>query len=122
VKSWSLYLIVSALVLQGTAEWWIKAAFERNQNYIVSEWCVQRDAVVNTCLGQCVLMKKLQEHQEQEKEQVWASTIWNVHTKGEILLPKPSLYLNLQQKIHFPVSENSTLSGALQSLFKPPLV
>jgi len=41
-------------------------SFTLNKAYIIKELCVQKDAEVNTCLGQCHLKKSLQQQAEDD--------------------------------------------------------
>lgn len=119
---WAWYLVLCALLLQGSAEWWIKAAFDRNQNYIAQELCKQKDNPLNSCLGQCVLMKKLKEHQTQEEAQTWTAFVWSLPSPSLQSLSIPKHLPIGDAQLPFPISDNATLKGMIPVLMKPPLV
>ena len=119
---WAWYLVLCALLLQGTAEWWIKAAFDHNQSYIAQALCEQKDILENTCLGQCVLMKKLKEHQTQEEAQTWTAFVWSLPSPSSLALPMPQKSSLRAADLPYPISDNATLKGMISALIKPPLV
>jgi len=56
------------MLLQSNMTIVICTSFYYNQNYIEKYLCIQRDMKNNNCHGQCYLMKKIKEKQENEQK------------------------------------------------------
>ena len=52
---------------QAFSHWFIKAFFQINRDYIVAELCENRYRPRLKCEGNCILMKKMKQTEEQEK-------------------------------------------------------
>lgn len=56
------------VLLQGTANCWIVAAFYLNRNYIASTLCINRFDLIPVCKGSCFLDLKLTENNRREEK------------------------------------------------------
>ncbi len=62
------FLFLLLILFNATSAVWINAAFLLNRGYVADNLCQQRLIAGNACQGECVLMKKLKESQEKDKE------------------------------------------------------
>lgn len=62
------FLFLVLILYGATSAVWINTAFLLNRGYVAQNLCEQRLIADNACQGQCVLMKKLKESQEKDKE------------------------------------------------------
>ncbi len=116
-------LILSVIMLfQGTALVWITATFYANREYIAKNECVYRAIPENSCQGQCVLMKKLQEEQDSKQGQVEVEIkpVQLFYQLSEVFQPRISdmtqHYLTfIPYRIHFYTASHTG------SVFRPPI-
>lgn len=74
-----LYLSLAAVIMQSFTAPLIFVSFELNRDYIASNLCINRELPESGCDGQCFLMKKLKQSQQDEgterqvlkREMVW---------------------------------------------------
>ena len=69
VKRIVVLLLIPIVLLQSFATLWISVGFYANRDFIAKTRCENRFTLNNSCLGQCVLMKKLKEQEEKERQQ-----------------------------------------------------
>jgi len=62
-------LLMFSLLSANLSGLFVYLGFEANQNYIVKEFCENRDKPQMHCEGKCYLMKKLKQAQEKEQKQ-----------------------------------------------------
>lgn len=59
-----LYLSLAAVIMQSFTAPLIFVSFELNRDYIAATLCINRDVPESGCDGQCFLMKKLKQSQQ----------------------------------------------------------
>jgi len=60
-------ILILLMMTQAFSHWFIKAFFQINRDYIVAELCENRYRPQLKCEGNCILMKKMKQTEEQEK-------------------------------------------------------
>jgi hypothetical protein len=112
------------MLTQSFSQWLTFAAFKMNRDYISKNLCENRSRPVLQCRGNCVLMKKMKQEQQDEKNS-------SNSQKAEFSS------LVLSSKSFYPTSNETPLSGThtarlrpgntgkpvhrSQSIFRPPL-
>ncbi|SEA39046.1 hypothetical protein [Pedobacter hartonius] len=61
------HILIFSTLAANFGQLFVYAGFELNQNYIVSELCVNRDKPQLHCNGKCYLMRKLKQAEQKEK-------------------------------------------------------
>lgn len=116
----SLYVSLVAVILQSFTLPLVFMGFELNREYIAAELCVNRDVPESGCNGQCYLMKKLKQAQQDDqgtdRPSLKREAFWQHCTD---LTKKPTL-LPLRSTLRAPFSYYGCLSFYPSSLFHPP--
>jgi hypothetical protein len=60
-------ILIFTTLAAGFSQLLVYAGFEMNENYIVSELCINRDKPQLHCNGRCYLMRKLKQAEQKEK-------------------------------------------------------
>jgi hypothetical protein len=63
-----ILLMIVSMVINSLSFVFIYASFKIHQHYIATNLCIKKDEPVNTCGGHCQLVKKIQDHENQEKK------------------------------------------------------
>ena len=66
-KSILAQILIFTTLAANFSQLFVYAGFEMNENYIVSELCINRDKPQLQCNGKCYLMKKLKQAEQKEK-------------------------------------------------------
>jgi len=61
------HILIFTTLAANVGQLFVYAGFELNQNYIISELCVNRDKPQLHCNGKCYLMRKLKQAEQKEK-------------------------------------------------------
>jgi|SRR5690606_7272386 len=109
------------VLLQSFASLWISVGFYAQRDVIAKTQCENRFAMNNSCRGQCVLMKKLKEQEEKEKQQP------DFKYKEAQLFAQPFRVKRLEKPIsgidtslHGPYRESLHAHAFHLSIFHPP--
>ncbi|MCL7988100.1 hypothetical protein M8998_09150 [Sphingobacterium sp. lm-10] len=100
----------------------VYAGFYANRDYISQNLCTYRNVKNSACGGECILMKKLKQAQEQQDEAL--NHLMQVST---YILPPFDFYLPTPEHIDQPQDEVSLWSPSQYAfsfhsrLFRPPL-
>ena len=117
-----IWILLPLMLLQSFSSVWLWTVFELNRDYIAKNECINRfNEKALSCRGQCVLMKKMREHEEKEQKNL-ESRIIDV------------VFIDNQQKFNFDIAEQAAAETLLPgyqsnygykpifSIFHPPLV
>lgn len=64
-----IWILLPLMLLQSFSNVWLWSVFELNRDYIARNECVNRfNEKALSCRGQCILMKKMREHEEKEQK------------------------------------------------------
>lgn len=115
--------LLLAVNMQSIGSIWIYLGFKLNQEYIVSQLCLNRFDTIPTCKGSCYLEEKIKEEKNNTDTQVNIKLF-------EIIMVLPVFNLNPLKKNHQPVDKtifgrtysNSLPEGFCNSIFRPPLL
>ena len=105
--------LLFALMLTNFSRLFIYAAFDFNQNYIVSTLCENRGSPEMNCNGQCYLAKKIKQAEEKEKKQQKDDqknsfqTQWVVKSIDPLAIPDPTLKKSSFIEVCFDLPEVS---------------
>lgn len=105
-------MLIPVMLLQSNMTLMTCVSFYYNRQYIEKNLCIQRDMENNTCQGQCVLMQKLKEQQEQERQHV------NVHIQEALVDMSTDMASLLQPPVAFALTART---GYQSNLFVEPV-
>jgi len=115
-----LILMILALMVHALSFAIIYVTFKIHQDYIVTNLCVQKDAVVNTCHGHCQLTDKMQDHEKKQKDNPLIQEGWLnfcfLKPTNRFLFELRLLQIR-EKKIFIPSLYSSVF---LQKIFHPP--
>ncbi len=64
-----IWILLPLMLLQSFSSVWLWTVFEFNRDYIAKNECINRfNEKALSCRGQCILMKKMREHEEKEQK------------------------------------------------------
>lgn len=114
-----LYLSLAAVIMQSFTAPLIFVSFELNRDYIASNLCINRELPESGCDGQCFLMKKLKQSQQDEgterpvvkREMAWQ--LCSAISDKPVLLP-------LRQSLIPASPYEAFLTAYPVSVFHPP--
>jgi hypothetical protein len=66
-KSILAHILIFTTLAANFNQLFVYAGFELNENYIVSELCINRDQPQLQCNGKCYLMQKVKQAEQKEK-------------------------------------------------------
>ncbi len=122
LKQFFSILMLVVILLPGFSKFWIIIAFKINQDFIVNEWCINKEDVIITCNGKCYLSSRLNLVDENEQKQIPKPKIdslkINYHlTKNEMPVFK---FRAIKNRIE-PVSDQVFYyCSHLDEVFRPP--
>lgn len=122
MKKWLLYLLIPIMLLQSNMTIVICTSFYYNQNYIEKYLCLQRGFKVNNCHGQCYLMKKLKDKQENEQKNFKVNFQEDLIEKIALITIPKSTFIILKNVEYPNYREHNKGNEALESLFRPPIL
>ncbi len=121
VKRIVFILLIPIVLLQSFATLWISVGFYANRDLIAKTRCENRFTLNNSCLGQCVLMKKLKEQEEKERQQpdikFKEALLFNQHL-GVVNLLRPSTDRRTEPQSLY--RESLHVHTFFASIFRPP--
>ncbi|MNM98268.1 hypothetical protein D3C81_1107940 [compost metagenome] len=66
-----IWILLPLMLLQSFSTVWVWTVFELNRDYIAKNECINRfNEKALSCRGQCILMKKMREHEEKEQKKL----------------------------------------------------
>src|SRR5690606_1836006 len=123
MKSLAALLLSMTMLFQGSASVWIAANFYANREYIAQNECENRFVDASSCLGQCVLMKKLQQGEDRKQDQA------EKEIKGVQLFVSRYVEFDSSTRHYFlnifsyiPHKESVCFNDFSGSIFRPPIV
>lgn len=114
--------MIPIMLLQSNMTIVIATSFYYNQNYIEKYLCLQRNMVNNNCHGQCYLMQKMKDKQENEQKnfKVHFHEANSVDPYSTLI---PAIAVISFEKISYPTYPTDMLpSDYNAAVFKPPIV
>ena len=117
--------ILMLLLLVQTFNTWITIIdFKINQNYIAAKLCQNRNRPQMHCNGQCVLMKKMRQHEKQEQNTPGSVKIEisSVLFASRIFFSNVDNGLPLLSKSSFPFFKTGKPVDRNSPIFHPPTV
>lgn len=122
MKSLAALLLSMIMLFQGSASVWIAATFYANREYIAQNECENRFVAASSCLGQCVLMKKLQKEEDRKQDQA------EKEIKGVQLFVSRHLDFDsglqnypLDNSLYIPYTQLNYSGNFSGSIFRPPI-
>lgn len=114
--------MIPIMLLQSNMTIVIATSFYYNQNYIEKYLCIQRDMVNNTCHGQCYLMKKIKDKQENEQKN-FKIYLYEANFVAVNSMEIPAIATFYYDKAAYPLYRSDmTPADYNQAVFRPPLV
>lgn len=114
--------MIPIMLLQSNMTIVIVTSFYYNQNFIEKYLCVQRNMQNNTCHGQCYLMKKIKDKQENE-QQNFKVNFHEANIVNAFSIEIPTIAIIPFDKITYPAYQTDMVpSDYYASVFRPPVV
>ena len=121
-RRWICFVLLVAIVFTQSSKLIVYLNFKINQEYIAKELCENREIPKMNCNGKCYLAKKLQEQEQEEKENapveqrikldVLFCTEW---IESSALLKKEFTEKNI-----FSNTRTNLLKGCINKILHPP--
>lgn len=115
--------LLTALIACNFSYFFIYAGFQINQKYIAENLCINKSRPWMHCNGQCYLMKKMRQAQDNEKKQAARDNLSRLEISffqqpsDLIFLPPAILERN---KSAFPLYTYQYTSSYITTIFRPP--
>lgn len=114
--------MIPIMLLQTNMTIVICTSFYYNQNYIEKYLCIQRDMKVNNCHGQCYLMKKLKDKQENEQKNFKVIFHEATVTLADIIELPSVITIPLDRLSFSDYKSEMNPSDFNKSIFRPPVL
>jgi|SRR5690606_19995437 len=122
MKSLAALLLSMTMLFQGSASVWIAANFYANRDYIAKNECENRFVATSSCLGQCVLMKKMQKEEDRKQDQA-EKEIKGVQlfVSRYVSFDSSTNHYFLDTFSYIPYRESVCSNNFSGSIFRPPI-
>ncbi|MEJ5056404.1 hypothetical protein [Sphingobacterium sp. MYb382] len=124
MKAFTVYILALCLLSQSFGAAWVLASFYKNRNYLAKNLCILRYEKVNTCKGECILVKQLRTLKETDTEK----TSLKINEYSFLSLPQENLHLALHWMAESdillfptPAKQQACCDGFTTTLFQPPI-
>ena len=120
-----IWILLPLMLLQSFSTVWLWTVFELNRDYIARYECVNRfNEKALSCRGQCILMKKMREHEEKEQKNLESRIIDVVFINNfqHFDFQLSSLFQGIVVERSFPEYNENYSYGPIFTIFHPPLV
>ncbi|RKO69875.1 hypothetical protein D7322_20160 [Sphingobacterium puteale] len=119
-----IWILLPLMLLQSFSTVWIWTVFQINRDYIAKYECVNRfNGQALSCRGQCILMKKMREHEEKEQKNLETRIIDVVFINNPLnFIFETSVYDEAAATRAFPQVNEEYAYSPIFSIFRPPLV
>ena len=120
-----IWILLPLMLLQSFSTVWLWTVFEMNRDYIARYECINRyNDQALSCRGQCILMKKMREHEEKEQKNLETRIIDVVfiNNSQDIFFNGASLFGEDAVESLFPAYEENYSYRPIFTIFHPPLV
>lgn len=124
MKAFTVYLLALCLLSQSFGAVWVLASFYKNRNEIANNRCVLRYEKVNTCKGECVLVKQLRTIKETDSEK----TSLKINEYTFLQLPQETLHVallpfgeSMLTMYAIPHKPLACRDGFTATIFQPPI-
>lgn len=120
-----IWVLLPLMLLQSFSNVWLWSVFELNRDYIARNECVNRfNEKALSCRGQCVLMKKMREHEEKEQKNLESRIIDVVFIDNShnFSFDISSLYNEDNIGLSYPEYKQDYSYNPTFTIFRPPLV
>lgn len=120
-----IWILLPLMLLQSFSTVWLWTVFEMNRDYIARYECINRyNDQALSCRGQCILMKKMREHEEKEQKNLETRIIDVVfiNNSQDIFFNGASLFCEDAVESPFPAYEENYSYRPIFTIFHPPLV
>src|SRR5690606_30021228 len=96
-----IWILLPLMLLQSFSNVWIWSVFQIDRDYIARYECINRfNEKALSCRGQCILMKKMREHEEKEQKNLETRII-------------DVVFINTSLKFSFEVSTFDEIAATL---------
>lgn len=120
-----IWILLPLMLLQSFSNVWLWSVFELNRDYIARNECVNRfNEKALSCRGQCVLMKKMREHEEKEQKNLESRIIDVVFVDSSHNFSFDISSLSHEDNIGltYPEYKQDYSYNPIFTIFHPPLV
>lgn len=119
-----IWILLPLMLLQSFSTVWLWSVFELNRDYIAKNECINRfNGKELSCKGQCVLMKKMREHEEKEQKNLETRILDVVFINNNLNFTfETSPFDETTVTLVFPTLEEDYAYRPIFSIFHPPLV
>ncbi|MCW8310426.1 hypothetical protein ACR78Z_19365 [Sphingobacterium thalpophilum] len=119
-----IWIILPLMLLQSFSTVWLWTIFELNRDYIARNECINRfNEKALSCRGQCILMKKMREHEEKEQKNLETRIIDVVFINNQLNFTfETSVFDEVALSFSFPEMKENYAYRPIFSIFHPPLV
>ncbi|WP_336837991.1 hypothetical protein [Sphingobacterium siyangense] len=120
-----IWILLPLMLLQSFSNVWLWSVFELNRDYIARNECVNRfNEKALSCRGQCVLMKKMREHEEKEQKNLESRIIDVVFVDSSRNFSFDISFLTHEDNIGltYPEYKQDYSYHPIFTIFHPPLV
>jgi len=119
-----IWILLPLMLLQSFSTVWVWTVFELNRDYIANNECINRfNEKALSCRGQCILMKKMREHEEKEQKKLETRIIDVVFINNALNFTfDSSSSEGAYIKLAFAELEEDYAYRPIFSIFHPPLV
>ncbi|WP_343556786.1 hypothetical protein [Sphingobacterium sp.] len=119
-----IWILLPLMLLQSFSTVWLWTVFELNRDYIARYECINRfNDNALACRGQCILMKKMREHEEKEQKNLEFRIIDVVFINNtqDFTFKNTALYEDTVERL-LPVYKKDYSYNPIFTIFHPPLV
>ncbi|PUV22102.1 hypothetical protein D7322_11290 [Sphingobacterium puteale] len=120
-----IWILLPLMLLQSFSTVWLWSIFELNRDYIARYECINRfNEKALSCRGQCILMKKMREHEEKEQKNLESRIIDVVFINNtqNFDFKISSLFQEDAAERPFPEYNENYSYRPIFTIFHPPLV
>ncbi|MDF2474569.1 MAG: hypothetical protein K0S24_52 [Sphingobacterium sp.] len=119
-----IWILLPLMLLQSFSSVWIWSVFQINRDYIARYECINRfNEKALSCRGQCILMKKMREHEEKEQKNLETRIIDVVFINTPLNFSfEASTFDEIAATLAFPEVKEDYAYRPIFSIFHPPLV
>ncbi len=119
-----IWILLPLMLLQSFSSVWLWTVFEFNRDYIAKNECINRfNEKALSCRGQCILMKKMREHEEKEQKNLESRIIDVVFINNQQCFNLDiAFFEEAAAETLLPAYQANYFYRPIFTIFHPPLV
>lgn len=119
-----IWIFLPLMLLQSFSTVSLWFFFQLNRDYIAKNECINRfNEKALSCRGQCVLMKKMREHEEKEQKNLETRIIDVVFINNQLNFTfETSTFEDFAITLSYPEIKDNYTYHPIFSIFHPPIV